>query len=222
MRILRLSTLAIILFTNASFSADDFVITINGAIKVNNKKTCIFNAPEGASEVVFMYKKDKVPNYYYIWNNVTDFESTKKGIASQYFKFIDYRVTCSFKPPTDSSIQLSYLLNGDAKISASGSRTLWTYLESSQNDNAGFIIRRKNDDDWLNFKSISNQSQSYSVNASEFVKDSDGSYSAIMSYAVAFTGVDLKNQNFSDELVDSNLINAGAYSRNVTLNVNYN
>lgn len=222
MRIFRLSMLAMMLFTNVSFSADDFVITINGAIKVNNKKTCIFNAPEGASEVVFMYKKDKVPNYFYIWNNVTDFESTKKGIASQYFKFIDYSVTCSFKPANDSSVQLSYLLNGDAKIATSGSRTLWTYLESSQNDNAGFIIRRKNDGDWLNFKSISNQSQNYSVPASEFIKDSDGNYSAVMSYAVAFTGADIKDQNFSDELVDSNLINAGTYSRNVTLNVNYN
>lgn len=55
MRIFRLSMLTMMLFTNVSFSADDFVITINGAIKVNNKKTCIFNAPEGASEVVFMY-----------------------------------------------------------------------------------------------------------------------------------------------------------------------
>ncbi|AWV44212.1 hypothetical protein CD201_06315 [Hafnia alvei] len=221
MKRLTLLLFSLALIPLAGMSNDGVLIAINGSIVVENKKTCVLDAPAGVTQVLFTYRKDKIPNYYYIWNNVVDYDGTKNGIASQYFKHVDYRVTCSFKPGSDSSIRVSYSLNGDAKVANSGSRTLWYYLESSQSENAGFIVRRKNDNDWLNFRGVSNQSEVYNIIASEFTKLTNGNYEATMSYAIAFTGADLNSQNYSDELIKGSLVGVGAYSRNITLNVEY-
>jgi type 1 fimbria pilin len=199
----------------------DLSISLRGSVNTPVQRTCTFDAGS-SDQAAFNYRRDAIPNYYFIWGRVNNFAAAKTGSYARYFKFVDYSVNCNFSP-TANSILIGYrVVGGNTGTTTGGGNALANYIASTTHPSAGFYVCARTDPSCLSFRDILAGTPPARVAPDQFVLQPSGAYKASIDYAVAFVGLDLAVSDFVGELVAPDLVAAGGYLRDVTLDVTYN
>lgn len=199
----------------------DLPITVQGSVNTPARRTCSFGA-DAANQAEFVYRRDAIPNYYFVWGGVGNFSAATTGSSAKYFRLVDYSVICTFLP-TENSISIVYrVIGGNIDLTASGGNFLANYIPSTTNSSAGFYVCARTDSGCLNFRDILSGAQPFRVASAEFVRQPSGAYRASINYAVAFVGLNPGANDFANELVGQDIVAAGGYMRDLTLDITYN
>lgn len=195
------------------------VVSVKGSVVRATPRICTFDLASGGDELVFTYRKNEIPNHYFLMMNGLDFTNQLEATYMKYFKRILYKVQCNYKPESNDSFTMSYEIT-KGRVSPLGNGYSEYFLSSAENPQAGFLIYSSTDLYWINLP-VATTSTYTRIKTSSFSLDGAGNYIAILSYHAAFAAIS-STINTTTELAPATLVDAGTYTAGLSLTVQYN
>lgn len=162
------------------------MISVKGSVIGVKPRTCELKIGSASDELLFAYRRNEIPNFYFLFEHAVDWLNNFNNAYPQYFEKINYGLTCSYQPENDSAITVRHQVTRGTPSSLGNGASEY-FLSSAENPQAGFLIYSWADNYWLNIVAMTS---SFSrIKKSKFVPNGDGTYSADIDYHVAFSAI---------------------------------